>query len=90
MKINLRRYIEIEESLLSSLMNKAGLADITYARQLVERMCQIDMDTVNVARHIEGFPDNAEAMLTARLDDLVGRCRLTLSNPCRNRLKLST
>jgi hypothetical protein len=33
LKINLRRYIEIEESLLSSLMNKAGLADITYARQ---------------------------------------------------------
>lgn len=62
--------IELEDAVLSTMLNKPGLVSITYARLLVERMCTVDMDNVNIAKQIEKFPADTEAMLASRLEDL--------------------
>lgn len=62
--------IELGDALLSTLLNKPGLVSITYAGLLVERMCSVDMDTVDIAKQIDRFPGDTEAILGSRLDEL--------------------
>ena len=62
--------IELEDAILTMMLNKPGLVSITYARLMVERMCSFDMDTISIAKQIEKFPGDVEAMLSSRLDEL--------------------
>ena len=36
---------------------------ITYARMLVEMLCSFDLDTLDVVKHVDRFPVDADAML---------------------------
>ena len=55
--------VELEETVLTELLNKPALASITYARMLVEMLCSFDLDTLDVVKHVDRFPVDADAML---------------------------
>ena len=62
--------VELEETVLTELLNKPALASITYARMLVEMLCSFDLDTLDVVKHVDRFPVDADAMLRDRLREL--------------------
>ena len=62
--------VELDESVLTEVLNKPGVSSVPYARMFVETVCGVDLDTFDLVKHVDDFPASHDAMLQSRLDEL--------------------
>ena len=62
--------VELNESVLTEVLNKPGVRSVPYARMFVETVCGVDLDTFDLVKHVDDFPASHDAMLQSRLDEL--------------------